>query len=338
MEYVVLTVKAVVIFAVVSGTMPFVVWAERKVMADVQARIGPNRVGPYGIFQSFADAFKLIFKEDVTPRSADKALYYLAPVLSMIPALTAFAVVPYGPPGLTLFGYPAGWVTDPKDVGVLFIFAVSSLGVYGIVLAGWASNNKYSLLGALRSAAQMVSYEIALGLSIMGVVLGTGSLSLVDIVQAQAKPYWGFIPGIWLFAQPVAFFLFFLASLAETNRTPFDFPEAESELVAGFHTEYSSFKFAMFFMAEYINVLTLGAVISTLFLGGYLGPGVSSFPLLGVGYFVAKTVLVTYVIIWVRATLPRFRYDQLMRLAWKALLPLGLANLFLTALWVGLRQ
>ncbi|MBI3944899.1 MAG: NADH-quinone oxidoreductase subunit NuoH [Armatimonadetes bacterium] len=337
MEYLIMTIKAVVVFAVVAGSMPFIVWAERKVMADAQARIGPNRVGPYGILQSFADALKLMFKEDVTPRQVDKPIYFLAPVLAMIPALTAFAVVPYGSPEVTVYGVPIFYVTDPKQVGVLWVFAVTTLSVYGVVLAGWASNNKWSLLGALRSAAQMISYEVALGLAILGVVLGSGSLSLIDIVEKQAVPRAFGIPGIWLFAQPVAFLLFFTASLAETNRTPFDLPEAESELVAGFHTEYSSFKFAMFFMAEYINVLTVSAVVATLFLGGWLGPGVGQFPLLGVVYFALKTAALIYLIMWLRATLPRFRYDQLMRFAWKVLLPLGLANVFITALWVGLR-
>ncbi|NLC58949.1 MAG: NADH-quinone oxidoreductase subunit NuoH [Armatimonadetes bacterium] len=334
MEYVVMAAKAVVVFALVSGSMPFIVWAERKVMADAQARIGPNRVGPFGILQSFADALKLIFKEDVVPTGIDKRIFYLAPILSIIPALITFAVVPYGGPDLKLFGYPVGYVADLKDVGILYVFAVTTLGVYGIVLAGWASNNKYSLMGALRSSAQMISYEILLGLSIMGVVIGSGSLSLVEIVQAQATPYFGVIPGIWLFAQPLGFLIFLIASLAEANRVPFDLPEAESELVAGFHTEYSSFKFAMFFMAEYINLLTLSGVITTLFLGGWLGPGVDRFPILGVLYFSVKTVALVYFFIWLRATLPRLRYDQLMRFAWKVMLPAALINIFITAYWV----
>ena len=329
--------KAVVVFALVSGSMPFIVWAERKVMADAQARIGPNRVGPFGILQSFADALKLIFKEDVVPTGIDKRIFYLAPILSIIPALITFAVVPYGGPDLKLFGYPVGYVADLKDVGILYVFAVTTLGVYGIVLAGWASNNKYSLLGALRSSAQMISYELALGLGIMGVVLASGSLNLIDIVEAQRRFYLGFIPAVWLLPQFVGFLLFSIASLAEVNRTPFDLPEAESELVAGFHTEYSSFKFAMFFMAEYINVLNVSAVIATLFLGGWLGPGVDRFPILGVFWFLVKTVALVYGFMWLRATLPRLRYDQLMRFAWKVLLPVGLVNVFLTALWVGLR-
>lgn len=338
MEYVYLAVKSVVIFAAVATAMPFVVWAERKVFADAQARIGPNRAGPFGILQSFADALKLVVKEDIIPRGADKALYYLAPVLSMIPALTAFAVIPYGGPDLKIAGFPIGYVTDPKEVGILYIFAITTLGVYGVVIAGWASNNKYSLLGALRCAAQMVSYEILLGLAIMGVVIASQSLSLVDIVEKQREPYWGFIPGIWLFAQPVGFLVFLIASFAEVNRTPFDLPEAESELVAGFHTEYSSFKFAMFFMAEYINLITVAAVTATLFLGGWLGPGVETYPILGVGYFTLKVVALLYLFMWIRATMPRLRYDQLMRFAWKFLLPVALANVFVTALWVALRS
>jgi NADH-quinone oxidoreductase subunit H len=324
--------------------MPFVVWAERKVFADAQARIGPNRVGPFGILQSFADAVKLILKEDIVPRGADKAVFYLAPILSMIPALTAFAVIPYGGPDLKLAlpglskPFELGYATDPKEVGILYIFAITTLGVYGVVLAGWASNNKYSLLGALRSAAQMVSYEILLGLAIMGVVISSQSLSLVDIVEKQNTFRWGFIPGMWVFVQPVGFLIFLIASMAETNRTPFDLPEAESELVAGFHTEYSSFKFAMFFMAEYINLVTVAAVTVTLFLGGWLGPGVGTYPILGVFYFSVKVVALLYVFIWLRATLPRLRYDQLMRFAWKFLLPVALANVFLTALFVALRS
>jgi len=337
MLYLVMAVKALVIFGAVASVMPFLVWAERKVMADAQSRIGPNRVGPYGILQSFADALKLIFKEDVTPTQADKWVYFLAPVLTMLPALTTFAVVPYGPPSLKIAGYPVGYVTDLKEIGILYVFALTSLGVYGIVLAGWSSNNKYSLLGGLRSAAQMISYEIALGLSIMGVVIASGSLSLVDIVQKQAYPYWGVIPGVWLFSQPIGFLIFALSGLAETNRTPFDLPEAESELVAGYHTEYSSFKFAMFFMAEYISLFTLSAVTTTLFLGGWLGPGVDRIPLLGVVWFVIKTSTMVYLFMWLRATLPRFRYDQLMRFAWKVLLPLALVNMLITALWVARR-
>jgi len=339
MEYLYMAIKSVVVFAVVASSMPFIVWAERKVFADIQSRIGPNRVGPYGILQSFADALKLILKEDIIPQGADKAVFYLAPVLSMIPALAAFAVVPYGGPNLKLWGFPIGYATDPKEIGILYIFAITTLGVYGVVLAGWASNNKYSLLGALRSSAQMISYEILLGLAIMGVVIASQSLSLVDIVEKQKGAYlFGALPGWWLFSQPVGFLVFLIASMAETNRTPFDLPEAESELVAGFHTEYSSFKFAMFFMAEYINLMTVSAVTVTLFFGGWLGPGVETYPILGVVYFSLKVIALLYVFIWMRATLPRLRYDQLMRFAWKGLLPVALANVFVTALWVALRS
>ena len=306
-------------------------------MADAQARIGPNRVGPYGLLQSVADVVKLIFKEDVMPKAADKFVYYLAPALAVMPALMTFAIIPYGGPNLRLGGYDLGVVTTLDQIGILYIFALTSMGVYGIVLAGWASNNKYSLMGGLRAAAQMLSYEIVLGLSIMGVVIASGSLSLVDIVLQQKVPYAFGIPGIWLFSQPISCLLFMTAGLAETNRTPFDLPEAESELVAGFHTEYSSFKFAMFFMAEYIGLLTVCGVTTTLFLGGWLGPGVERFPILGVFYFVAKTAALVWFFMWVRTTLPRFRYDQLMRFAWKVLLPVGLLNVFVTALWVGLK-
>lgn len=329
MLYLVLAIKAVVVFAIVATTMPFTVWAERKVMADAQVRIGPNRVGPFGILQSFADALKLIFKEDIIPTRADKVVFYLAPILAVIPALITYAVVPFGPPTLKVAGYQVGFVTDLPEIGFLYIFAFTSLGVYGIVLAGWSSNNKYSLMGALRSAGQMISYEIALGLGVMGVVIASRSLSLVEIVEKQ-RELW------WIIPQFVGFLIFSVASLAEVNRTPFDLPEAESELVAGFHTEYSSFKFAMFFMAEYINLFVLSSVITTLFLGGWWGWGVGSFPALGILYFAIKVVALMYFFMWLRATLPRIRYDQLMRFAWKVLLPLAVLNVFATALWVGL--
>jgi NADH-quinone oxidoreductase subunit H len=295
---------------------------ERKFIARLQVRYGPNRVGPLGLLQPLADGVKLIFKEDIIPAGADKAVFILAPVISVVAALIAFAVIPIGP-DFSLFGYPIQLHIANLDVGVLYLLAVSSLGVYGIVLAGWASNSKYAMLGGLRSSAQMISYELGLGLSLVGVMMIVGSLSLVDIVQWQSGVWW------LVAAQPLGFVLYAIAGIAETNRAPFDLPEAEQELVAGYHTEYSSMRFAMFFMAEYINMITVSAVATTIFLGGYYGP----FGLLpGPWWFFLKVFLLLCAFVWIRATLPRLRYDRLMRMGWTVLLPLGLLNVFLTAL------
>ncbi len=313
--------KIVVVFGCLMLTVAYMTWVERKVISDFQVRLGPNRVGPFGLLQPIADGLKLLFKEDLVPSQADRTLYLLAPALSLIPALISFAVIPFGDT-TTLFGLlsrPLEMRITDINVGVLYIFAVSSLGVYGIVLAGWASNSKYALLGGLRSSAQMISYELSMGLSIVGVVMWAGSLSLVEIVRAQGR-VWFIVPQI------LGFCIFFCCALAETNRAPFDLPEAETELVAGFHVEYSSMKFAMFFMAEYANMITAAALATTLFLGGWRGPWLPP-----VVWFLLKVFAFLYVFIWLRATLPRFRYDQLMAFGWKRLLPLALLNVVATA-------
>lgn len=294
----------------------YLTWLERKVIGDIQVRFGPSRVGPFGLLQPIADGIKLMFKEDVVPANADRLIFLLAPALSFVPALIVFAVIPFGP----------SFVITDVNVGLLYVFAVASLGVYGSVLAGWASNSKYSLLGGLRSSAQMVSYELGLGLSVLGVVMMTGSLSLVDIVEAQKGTWLGILPRWNIFPQFLGFVIFLISSNAELNRAPFDLPEAETELVAGFHTEYSSMKFALFFMAEYANMIAAAALATTLFLGGWRGPLLPP-----VIWFLLKVFAFIFLFIWVRATLPRFRYDQLMGFGWKVLLPLALANVMFTA-------
>jgi NADH-quinone oxidoreductase subunit H len=322
--------KIVVVFNAVMAVVTFLVWVERRVSAFIQDRLGPNRVGPYGLFQPFADAIKFIFKEDLIPGQVNRPVFIIAPALSLIPALITFAVIPFGGT-LSILGWEIPLIITDVNIGVLYIFALSSLGVYGIVLAGWASNNKYSLLGGLRSSAQMISYELALGLSLVGVLLLTGSLSLREMVYAQY--------GLWnVVKQPLAFFIFLVAVFAETNRLPFDLPEAETELVAGYHTEYAGMKFAMFFMAEYANMVTASALVVTLFFGGWMIPFVSTpepspfwLSILEILTFVVKVSVILFLFVWVRWTIPRFRYDQLMMLGWKVLLPLALFNIFVTA-------
>jgi NADH-quinone oxidoreductase subunit H len=310
------------------------VYAERKVAAFMQQRYGPYRVGPKGLLQPVADILKLFFKEELRPKAADAFLFSLAPIISVAAAYLAFAPVPFGAP-TTFFGLldePIKLQVADVNVAVLVIFAVASMGVYGIVLAGWASNSKYSLLGGLRSSAQMISYELAYGMSLATVVMMAGSMSLTEMVDQQAGYWFGFIPKWYIFLQPVAFFVFACAGVAETNRAPFDFPEAEQELVAGYHTEYSSMRFAMFFMAEYINMVTVSAVAVNLFLGGWHGPFLP--PNYGWIWFVIKLGFLLFVYLWLRWTLPRFRYDQLMSFGWKVLLPLATVNLLATAAMV----
>lgn len=306
---------------------------ERRTLARIQTRVGPNRVGPWGLLQPAADGIKLIFKEELIPDRADKPLFVLAPILTVIPALIIMAVIPFGP-DLTIMGRTVSQsIAADINVGVLYLLAVSSIAVYGITLAGWSSGNKYALLGGLRAAAQMVSYELALGLAFVVPILLAGSMSVKDIVDAQS----GFA-NWYVWKQPLGFLILFIASLAEINRAPFDEPEAEQELVAGFHTEYSGMKFALFFMAEYIKMIAVSAIAATFFLGGYYGPFVEQLPLLGPLYFAIKVVGLLFVIIWVRATLPRIRYDRLMQLGWKILLPLALLSVVWTAayvVWVG---
>jgi NADH-quinone oxidoreductase subunit H len=307
------------------------VYAERKVSALMQQRYGPYLVGPKGLLQPLADIVKLLFKEELRPKAADALLFTAAPIISVAAAYLAFAPVPFGAP-TTFFGLldePIALQVSDVNVAVLVIFAVSSMGVYGIVLAGWASNSKYSLLGGLRSSAQMISYELAFGMALATVVMMAGSLSLREIVEGQQGYWFGFIPQWYVFPQIVGFFVFACAGVAETNRAPFDFPEAEQELVAGYHTEYSSMRFAMFFMAEYINMVTVSAVAVNLYLGGWHGPFIP--PEYGWIWFLIKLAVLLFIYLWLRWTLPRFRYDQLMAFGWKVLLPLATVNLLLTA-------
>src|SRR5262245_29893484 len=307
------------------------VYAERKVAAFMQQRKGPYLVGPQGLLQPVADIVKLFFKEELRPKAADAFLFSLAPIISVAAAYLAFAPIPFGAP-TDFFGLlpePIPIQVADVNVAVLVIFAVASMGVYGIVLAGWASNSKYSLLGGLRSSAQMISYELAYGMALATVVMYANSMSLREIVDAQQGYWFGFLPRWYIFPQLIGFFVFACAGIAETNRAPFDFPEAEQELVAGYHTEYSSMRFAMFFMAEYINMVTVSAVATNLFLGGWHFPGVP----IEYGWiaFVVKLAVLLFVYLWLRWTLPRFRYDQLMSFGWKVLLPLATVNLLLTA-------
>ncbi len=322
-------IKSGIILIGMTVGFAYVTYYERKALARIQARIGPNRAGPLGLLQPIADAVKLIFKEEFVPDRADKLLFVLAPVITVLPALIITAVVPWGRQ-ITLFGYTINLYLANVNVAILYLGAVASISVYGIVLAGWSSNNKYAMMGGLRSTAQMISYELALGLSFVSVTLLTGSMSLVDIVETQGEH--GFLGWIvWNLSQPLGFIIFLIAGMAETNRAPFDMPEAEQELTAGYHTEYSGMKFALFFMAEYIKIIAMSMIASTLFLGGYLGPFVSQFPWLGPIYLFLKTMIMIFVFIWVRATFPRFRYDRLMAFGWKVLLPLALLNVFIAA-------
>jgi len=320
------------------------VLAERKIMGFMQQRYGPYLVGPHGILQPFADILKLLFKEELRPKDADKWLFTLAPIISVTAAFAAFAAVPwgaetaFGPWTIPFIGWTIGPLLDTPvklgvadvNVAVLVVFAITSMGVYGIVLAGWSSNSKYSLLGGLRSAAQMISYELAYATALASVIMLAGSLSLREVVDAQ-KDYWfGFIPRWYLFLQPVGFLIYIIAGVAETNRAPFDFPEAEQELVAGYNTEYSSVRFALFPQAEYINMTTMSAVATDLYLGGWHGPLLERWGL-GWVWFLIKVGIILFVYIWVRWTVPRYRYDQLMQFGWKWLFPASVLNLIVTA-------
>ena len=322
-----------VAFVAVLMIVAYTVLAERRVLAFIQGRLGPNRVGYGGILQPFADLLKFIFKEEITPDKATKFVYFLAPIVAITAALMPIIVYPFGPeiyiPGVG----PVSLVIARFDIGLLYVLGVTSVGVYGIALAGWASNSKYSLMGGLRAAAQMISYELSLGLSLVGVVLMSGTFDLYAIVQQQGGWYgmrWNIIRPDGL-PQLLGFVVYLISAIAETNRVPFDLPEAETELVAGFHTEYSALKFALFFMAEYVNMFTVSVLATTLFLGGWQGPFVEQVPLLGIFYFLAKVVFFLFLYIWLRGTLPRFRFDQLMNFGWKFLLPVALLNVILTA-------
>jgi NADH-quinone oxidoreductase subunit H len=305
---------------------------ERKVIAWVQVRLGPMRVGPYGALQPIADAVKLLLKEDITPTRADKWVFTAAPIIALVPALIVFAVIPFGPE-VEIFGHKVTLYITDLNVGLLYIVSVASIGVYGLILAGWASNSKYPLLASLRASAQLISYEVAVTMTLVSVIVTAGSLSMVQIVEAQRSA------GVWFgFIQPVAFLIFFIGGLAETNRAPFDLPEAEQELTGGFHTEYSGMRFALFFLAEYANMIVVSSVATTLFLGGWLRPfpNVEALAFLDLIpawiWFFLKTFVFLYVFLWVRATLPRYRYDQLMALGWKVLIPLAIANVVVTGI------
>ncbi len=320
-------IKIVIIFGVLLTGFAYLTLFERRVLAGLQSRVGPNRVGPGGFLQPAADGIKLLFKEDIIPSHADKLLYVIAPIAVTIPALVGAAVVPFGPT-FELFGRTIRPYLADINIGVLFFLGLASISVYGAVLAGWSSNNKYSLIGGLRASSQMISYELAMGLAVLGVVMLSGSLSLIDIVNAQA--------GGRLFAllQPLGFLIFCITMVAEARRAPFDLPEAEQELVAGFHTEYSGMKFAMFYLAEYISMIVMSAIASSLYLGGWRGPFAEEFPILGFIYLFLKILIFLFVFVWIRATFPRLRYDRLMDVGWKILLPLALLNLAITAVAV----
>ena len=316
-------IKSVFLLAVVVTGFAYLTLYERKALARIQVRVGPNRAGPGGWLQPAADAVKLIFKEELIPAEAYKIVFVLAPIITVIPALVILAVLPWGT-SITLFGREISLYLTDINVGVLYIVSITSISVYGIVLAGWSSNNKYAMLGGMRSTAQMISYELALGLAFIGPIMLAGSMSLGDIVEAQ-KPIW------FVIYQPLGALIFFIAVLAEVNRAPFDMPEAEQELTAGYHTEYSGMKFALFFMAEYIKMIAVSAVAATLFFGGYRGPFIDQLPILGPLYLLIKILLMLFFMIWVRATLPRLRYDRLMAFGWKILLPAALINVLATA-------
>jgi len=328
-------IKSIILIVLLLTGFAYMTWIERKLVARLQVRYGPNRVGPFGLLQPVADGIKLLFKEEVAPAQADKTLFTLAPVITVVPALILLAVVPIGGQ-VTLFGRPIAFAITDINVGILYVLAVTSISVYGIVLAGWASNSKYPLLGGLRSSAQMISYELAMGLAILGVLLLAGSMSMHEIVRRQMEG------GVWYaFLQPVAAIIFILTGLAEVNRAPFDMPEAEQELTAGYHTEYSGMKFALFFMAEYVKMIGVSGLAVTLFFGGWLPPfpnllrglweAIGGFTWLSPLWFTAKVLVLLVVMVWLRATLPRFRYDRLMAFGWKVLLPLALLNVIVTA-------
>ena len=317
-DFLITVIKIVLIALVVLGGVAYMTLAERKVSAFIQWRKGPNRVGFWGLLQPIADGLKFVLKEDFTPPGANKALHTLAPMLVMMPALITYAVIPFGGT-LPIFGHQVRMIVADLSIGILFIFAIASLGVYGIAVGGWSSNNKYALLGSLRSSAQMISYEIAMGLSVIPVIMFTGSLRLTDVVAHQGGNPW------FVLSQPLSFLLFVVAAFAETNRLPFDLPEAEHELTAGFHTEYGGMKFAMFMLGEYLGLLLISCMITTLFFGGWLGPWLPP-----IVWFCLKVFVLICFFILLRAAIPRPRYDQLMALGWKVMLPLTLLNLLAT--------
>jgi NADH-quinone oxidoreductase subunit H len=328
-EFALTLLKIIIVFGGVIGGVAYLSWLERKLIARFQMRPGPTRVGPFGLLQPIADGLKFLFKEDVVPIGANRFLYIAAPVLSLVPALLSFSVIPFG---------PVLQITDLR-IGLLFILAITSLGVYGVVLGGWASNSKYPLMGAMRSSAQMISYELSLTLSIVGVLMVSNTLSLADLITSQQGTWLGFIPKWNIFLQPVAFFIYVISAIAETNRLPFDLAESEQELVAGFHTEYSSIKFAMYMLAEYANMVTVSALATIMFLGGWSGPVFGPLALqmiLPIAWFILKISIFIFAYVLLRSTVPRFRYDQLMKFGWKVLLPLALANILVTSFVVAI--
>jgi len=323
-------IKSLVVIFGLLGGFAYLTLYERRWLARLQTRIGPNRAGPQGLLQPIADAVKLIFKEELVPAKADKILFFWAPVITMVPSIIIAAVIPWGP-AIEMFGRTIKLSVAEINVGVLYLMSIASIAVYGIVLAGWSSNNKYAMLGGLRSSAQMISYELTLGLSFVIAIILANSMDLTDIVKEQS--------GFWfVLIQPVGAVIFWIATIAEVNRAPFDMPEAEQELTAGYHSEYSGMKFALFFMAEYQKMIVVSAILATLYFGGYLGPFVDKFPWLGPIYMIIKIVILLGVLIWVRATWPRIRYDRLMAFGWKILLPLSLAITFITATGILLAQ
>ncbi|MBE56529.1 MAG: NADH-quinone oxidoreductase subunit NuoH [Acidobacteria bacterium] len=324
--------KIIILLNAVLVAVTYMVLLERKVIAWVQSRLGPMRVGPYGALQPIADAIKLMTKEDITPTRADRWVFTASPIIVMVPALIVFAVIPFGPE-VELFGRSVPLYITDVNVGLLYIVSIASLGVYGIILAGWASNSKYPLLSSLRASAQLISYEVAVTMTLVSMVLMAGTLSMVGIVESQREA------GLWFaFVQPVAFVIFFIGGLAETNRAPFDLPEAEQELTGGFHTEYSGMRFALFFLAEYANMIVISCVAVTLFMGGWLRPfpSVEALGFLDLVpswiWFLFKTFVFLYVFLWIRATLPRYRYDQLMHIGWKVLIPIAIGNVVVTGI------
>ena len=356
-ELIVALIKANIVLGVLLTNTILLIWFERKLVAGMQSRVGPDRAGPFGILQTVADAIKLMLKEQILPLKADRAMYLLAPIVALVPSFLTFMIIPLGPNLNIEFGgenYIVEFVGADLNVGVLYFLALSSIAVYSVVLAGWSSGSKYPLLGGVRASAQMISYEAAMGLALVPVILYSGSLSLVDIVDSQSgnlsssipilNSIVSFIPKWNVFPQFVAFGIFFIAAVAEVNRAPFDLVEAEQELVGGFHTEYSGFRFAMFFLAEYINMFNMCAITATFFLGGWLGPTFenilppflsSIMPIIWLG---VKTFSLLFIFVWIRATLPRLRYDQLMELGWKRLIPASLVWLILSAVVLGLRE
>ena len=356
-ELIIALIKSNIVLAVLLTNTILLIWLERKLVAGMQSRVGPDRAGPFGILQTVADAIKLLLKEQIMPLKADRAMYLLAPIIALVPSFLIFMIIPLGPDlNIEIGGknYIVDFVGADLNVGVLYFLALSSIAVYSVVLAGWSSGSKYPLLGGVRASAQMISYEAAMGLSLVPVILYSGSLSLVDIVSSQSgnlsttipilSSIVSFIPNWNIFPQFIAFGIFFIAAVAEVNRAPFDLVEAEQELVGGFHTEYSGFRFAMFFLAEYINMFNMCAITATFFLGGWLGPTFDGIlppiisaimPIIWLG---VKTFALLFIFVWIRATLPRLRYDQLMELGWKRLIPASLVWLILSAIVLGLRE